>query len=160
MINEKYWKIYEQIDEYMKKYIGIWKMLGNMKNRPRWEVRPRWAVRPRQQSWTVSRKMIFRWKGISWNRGGISWIVFEENSFCAHLRAKWIFVGKASREIEEASREIGFKKCTSSKAARIRESYLGLVVRSAAFELVHFEGSIRKSSSCNHPVEQAWDRMI
>ena len=66
-----------------------------------------------------------------------------------------MFVGKASREIEEASREIGFKKCTSSKAARIRESYLGLVVRSAAFELVHFEGSIRESSSCNHPVEQA-----
>ena len=78
------------------------------------------------------------------------------------MRAKYFFVGKASREIEEASREIeeasreiGFKKCTSSKAARIRESHLGLVVRSAAFELVHFEGSIRKSSSCNHPVEQA-----
>ena len=54
-------------------------MLGPVGN-----VRPRWAVRPRQHSWTG----------------------FKEKSFCAHLRAKWFFVGKASREIEEVSREI------------------------------------------------------
>ena len=34
--------------------------------------------------------------------------------------------GKASREIEEASNEIGFKTCMSPKAARANEPYLGL----------------------------------
>ena len=74
----------------IQKYSEIWKIgpvgkLGPVGNvRPRWEVRPRWAVRPRQHSWTG----------------------FKEKSFCAHLRAKWFFVGKASREIEEVSREI------------------------------------------------------